>query len=114
MVALVCHPEEGLVFFDWTAKRSAPQPVEEIVRRPLERALLNVAMAVILVASGFHRGVEYAATRSAHFRVVGVDLDLDLRDRVDVWDKDRTVSQVRFRHSIEQVVIAPDRATTQR
>src|SRR5262249_10435331 len=106
MVALVCHPEEGLVFFDRTAKRSAPQPVEEIllrntsavrkeiVRRPLGRALLNVAMAVILVASGFHRGVEYAATRSAHFRVVGVDLDLDLRDRVDVWDKDRTVSQV--------------------
>ena len=31
VVPLVCSPEEGLVFFDGTTHRSAPQPVEEIL-----------------------------------------------------------------------------------
>src|SRR5262249_55498505 len=119
-------PEEGLVFFDGTTNGGAPQPVEEILLRnasavrkeiicgPLGRPLLNVSMAVELVASGFQRGVENATACSSHFCVVRVDLDLEFGDRVKVRDKDRTVSHIRFRHSIEQIVIAPERATAQR
>ena len=118
-------PEESLVFFDGTAERTAPQPVkeilpgnslsigEEVIRSPLRRALLDVPVPVELVGSGFHRGVEHASACSTHFRVVGVDLDSDFLDRVNIRNKDRAVPQVRDRYAVEQVVVASNWTATQ-
>ena len=58
--------------------------------------------------------VEHAAAGAAHLRVIRVDLNLDVRERLDRRVHDRAPGQLGDRDAVEQVVVGPDAAAAQR
>ena len=63
-----------------------------------------------IVGSGFHQRVEHTATSARHFGVVGVGLNLDFLNGFQGRDNDRAIIGIGDRNTIEQVIVAANRA----
>ena len=130
-VAFGGGPEERPVLDDGPADPAAVQPVvrvrqprlflghagdrvEEVFRLAPDRPRLIEAAAVIVVGARSRGHVEHAAAGPAHLGVVGVDLDLDLLDRLDRRIEHGAAAQFRDRHAVEQVVVGADAAAAER
>ena len=66
------------------------------------------------IRTGAQRRVEDAAAGSAHLGVIGVDLDLQVFERLDRRVGAGAVAQVGDRHAVQRVVVAAPRAAAER
>ena len=71
---------------------------------------VTIQAAMIIVGAGFHEGVKHTATGARHFGVVGVGLNFDFLDGFQSGDDDRAIVGIGDWNTIEQIVIAADRA----
>ena len=125
-IVLAGDPEKRPVLDDRSAEAEAAEVVrvvglrqvrfvaEEVVLRERNRAGLVEGGAPETVRPRLQGGVEDAAARGAHLRVVGVDLNLHVLERFDRRVGDGAIAHVGDRDPIDRVAVAAPRAAAKR